>query len=76
MSAEIMQSRMSEVQMRISGVAQSVGPVVAVVVAALLIIFGILVIAFPELLAWVVGIGLIVGGVALLATVFTTTARG
>ena len=71
-----MQSRMSEVQMRISGVAQSVGPVVAVVVAALLIIFGILVIAFPELLAWVVGIGLIVGGVALLATVFTTTARG
>lgn len=62
--------------MRISGVAQSVGPVVAVVVAALLIIFGILVIAFPELLAWVVGIGLIVGGVALLATVFTTTARG
>lgn len=62
--------------MRISGVTQSVGPVVAVVVAALLIIFGILVIAFPELLAWVVGIGLIVGGVALLATVFTTTARG
>jgi hypothetical protein len=45
-------------------------PVVATVVAALLMVFGILVIVYPGLLAWIAGIGLLLAGVALLASVF------
>lgn len=49
-------------------------PVVATVVAVLLMILGVLVIAFPPLLTWAVGIGLFLAGVALLA--FVVTERG
>jgi hypothetical protein len=45
-------------------------PLVATVVAALLIIVGVLVIANPWLLAWIAGIGFVLGGIAVLAAVF------
>ena len=38
--------------------------------ATLSIILGILVIVYPSLLQWLVGIGLVLAGVALLASVF------
>jgi hypothetical protein len=45
-------------------------PVVATVAAVLLVIIGILVIIYPGLLAWLAGIGLALGGVAILASLF------
>lgn len=70
-----MQPRLADVQSRISSAALSVGPVIAVIIAALFIIFGALVIAFPDLLSWVVGIGLIVAGIAVLASALTAGNR-
>lgn len=49
---------------------QGVSPVTAFMAAALLIIIGILIIIFPPLLHWVVGIGLIVAGVGAFTMVF------
>ena len=40
----------------------------ATVAAALLIILGVLVVVSPSLLGWLVGIGFVLAGVALLAT--------
>lgn len=45
-------------------------PVVSTVFAALLIILGILVVVYPAVLAWVVGIGLVLAGIAMLAAIF------
>lgn len=42
---------------------QGAHPVTVIMGAALLIILGILIIIFPQLLHWVVGIGLVVAGV-------------
>jgi hypothetical protein len=50
-------------------------PVVSAVAAALLMIFGILIIIFPELIGWIVGIGLILSGIAVLAYVFVPSDR-
>lgn len=47
-------------------------PVVSTVVAALLIILGILVVVFPALLYWVVGISLVLAGIAMLAALLAT----
>jgi hypothetical protein len=44
-------------------------PVTGMVAAALLIILGILVIVYPGLVAWIAGIGLVLAGVAVLASV-------
>jgi UPF0716 family protein affecting phage T7 exclusion len=44
-------------------------PVVTTVAAVLLIILGILVIVYPGLVAWIAGIGLVLAGVAALASV-------
>jgi hypothetical protein len=55
------------VQERLVALAIGLGPVVATVAAALLIILGVLVVAAPWLLVWVVGLGLVLAGVALLA---------
>jgi hypothetical protein len=44
-------------------------PVLSAVAAVLLIILGLLVIAYPVLLTWGIGIGLILAGVALLASI-------
>ncbi|CCF84040.1 hypothetical protein NITHO_3010021 [Nitrolancea hollandica Lb] len=48
-------------------------PVVSTVFAALLIILGILVVVYPALLNWVVGIGLVLAGIAMLAAIIATT---
>ena len=50
------------------------GPVASVTAAALCLILGVAVIVFPPLLAWLAGIGLILFGVALLATIFLLVA--
>lgn len=55
--------------MRLTEIARATGPVVATVAAVLLIILGILVIVYPELIAWIAGIGLVLAGVAVLASV-------
>ena len=47
----------------------------ATVVAVLLIILGILVVVYPGLLVWLVGIGLVLAGVALLAATLTAAGR-
>jgi hypothetical protein len=47
----------------------------ATVLAALLIIVGVLVIVYPGLVAWIAGIGLALAGVAVLASVFLPSDR-
>jgi hypothetical protein len=51
-------------------------PVFSSVGAGLLIILGILMIIYPRLVAWVAGIGLILAGIAVLATVYLEDGRG
>jgi hypothetical protein len=60
--------RMGTVHARLAQLAAGLGPVTATVAAALLIILGVLVVVYPSLLGWLVGIGLVLAGVALLAT--------
>jgi hypothetical protein len=50
-------------------------PVVATVVAVLLVIVGILVIVYPGLLAWIAGIALVLAGIAILASLFIPSDR-
>lgn len=64
------------VQSRPVGMIQSLGPVLAIIASALLIILGIVIIIFPVILAWVVGIGLILAGVGVFTTAVTATAGG
>jgi uncharacterized membrane protein HdeD (DUF308 family) len=52
-----------------SALARGLSPVTAIVLGELLIILGVLTILYPALLYWMVGIGLILGGVALVAIV-------
>lgn len=52
-------------------IASHLGPVLSSVLAALLLILGVLVIVFPQLIGWVVGIGLALAGVALIAVLIT-----
>jgi uncharacterized membrane protein HdeD (DUF308 family) len=66
---------MVTMQPTLADIVQGVSPIVVVVVAALAIILGILVIIYPALLPWLVGIGLVLVGVALLASVFTAASR-
>ena len=54
---------------------QGLGPVVSIVLAALLIILGWLIIVNPALLGWIVGLVLILVGVAILAGVLTPRDR-
>jgi hypothetical protein len=56
-------------QAKLVGIVQSVGLVGAVVIAALLIILGVLILIYHELLVWVIGVGMILGGIALLASI-------
>jgi hypothetical protein len=44
--------------------------VAATVAAALLLIVGILVIVYPSLLAWIVGIGLVLTSIGMLVSVY------
>lgn len=50
-------------------------PVVATVAAVLLVIIGILIIIYPGLVAWIAGIGLVLVGIALLASVVIPSDR-
>jgi hypothetical protein len=50
-------------------------PVVSTVAATLLVILGILIIIYPELIGWIVGIGLILTGIAVLAYLFVPSDR-
>jgi hypothetical protein len=54
---------------------RATSPVVATVAAVLLIILGILVIVHPGLVAWIAGIGLVLAGVAMLASVLMPGGR-
>jgi hypothetical protein len=60
---------------RLSDLVRS-NPVLSSVGAGLLIILGILMIIYPRLVAWVAGIGLILAGIAVLATVYWEDGRG
>jgi hypothetical protein len=60
---------------RLSDLVRS-NPVLSSVGAGLLIILGILMIIYPRLVAWVAGIGLILAGIAVLATVYLEDRRG
>lgn len=62
-------------QVRSAAIIERAGPVLAIVAAALLVILGIIIIIYPAILAWVVGIGLILAGVAVLASVLTGMGR-
>ena len=55
--------------MGLTEITRAPGPLVATVAAVLLIILDILVIVYPELIAWIAGIGLVLAGVAVLASV-------
>jgi hypothetical protein len=59
----------------LAGLADRLGPVGAPVAGALLIILGILVVVYPVLLAWLVGLGLVLTGVAVLAATLTAAGR-
>ncbi|MCA9422271.1 MAG: hypothetical protein KC592_14705 [Nitrospira sp.] len=59
----------------LSAMTQGLGPVVSIVLAVLLIIIGWLVIVYPALLGWIIGLVLILVGVAILAGVFTPRDR-
>ncbi len=50
-------------------------PVVATVGAVLLIIVGILIVVYPGLLVWIVGIGLVLMGVGVLVAVYLPNDR-
>ena len=51
-------------------ISRGLGPVYAIVVAAALVILGILILIFHVLVAWVVGILIILGGVWLITSLF------
>jgi hypothetical protein len=53
--------------------ARSVSPVLPPVVAALLIIIGIVIIVYPPVLVWIVGIAFILAGIAALAGTFMSS---
>lgn len=66
----LMQMKMNPLQL-----VERAGPLATGLAAALAIILGLLVIAFPILLAWAVGIALMLGGVAILVALYTLHAE-
>lgn len=56
--------------MDVHEITQWLGPVSSVVLSILLVILGILVIAQPLVLPWLVGIALMLAGVAMLVGIF------
>ena len=62
-------------QTRLLAMVQRLGPVLTAVGSVFLVILGVLVINYPDLLAWVVGIVLILLGVGFLASLLLTVAR-
>jgi hypothetical protein len=51
---------------------RGVSPLLLPVVAALLVILGVIIILYPPVLVWIIGIGFILAGVAALAGTFMT----
>lgn len=64
-----MQTGQSRGRFDLRELTQSLSPALLTMGAVLLVILGILIILFPELLRWVTGIGLILVGVGVLASV-------
>jgi hypothetical protein len=62
-------------QTRLLALVQRVGPVLTAVGSVFLVILGVLVINYPDLLTWVVGIALILLGVGFLASLLLAVAR-
>ena len=62
-------------QTRLLAMVQRLGPVLTAVGSVFLVILGVLVISYPDLLAWVVGIVLILLGVGFLASLLHMVAR-
>jgi cyanate permease len=60
---------------KLTELTRATNPVVTTVAAVLLIILGILVIVYPGLIAWMAGIGLVLAGVAVLASVLLPSDR-
>lgn len=56
-------------------VARRLGPAAAAAIGVLTVIVGVLIIAYPELLVWLVGIAFILGGIGVLAAAISTTQR-
>jgi uncharacterized membrane protein HdeD (DUF308 family) len=65
------ESQVNAILSALSAMTQRLGHVPSIVLSALLIIIGWLVISNPVLLGWIVGLVLILVGVAVLAGVFT-----
>lgn len=63
------------VQSRINAIIRGSDPTIATVAAVLLAIVGLLVIIYPMLIAWVVGIALILAAVAMLASIYNGNGR-
>lgn len=57
---------------QLAALTHNFGPIISTVFAAILIIFGLLVIGNPALLGWIVGLLLILAGIAVLAGIFTS----
>jgi hypothetical protein len=65
----------SQMQEKVNEVVRTSDPIMATVVAVLLAIAGVLVIIYPMLIGWIVGLLLIVAGVALLASIYGGAGR-
>ncbi len=63
-------------QTRFADLTERLGPVLSAVAAAFLILLGLLVIAYPAVLRWLVGGALLLAGVAVVASLVTTLAAG
>ncbi|MDZ4734590.1 MAG: hypothetical protein SGJ16_13520 [Nitrospirota bacterium] len=59
---------------KLAQIVSAIGPVLSIVLAALLVILGTVIIVYPLLIGWIVGIAFILSGVALIA--FGSIARG
>jgi len=62
-------------QDRLAALTQNIGPVASAVTATLLIILGIIIITHPPVLRWIIGVGFVLLGTAVLALVFAPRGR-
>ncbi len=53
---------------KLTHIVSAIGPIVSIVLAALLVILGMLIIVYPPVIGWIIGITFILSGVALFAT--------
>jgi hypothetical protein len=55
------------VEEKLTQIVSAIGPVPSIILAALLVILGIVIVVYPVLLAWLVGIALVLTGIGLFA---------